>query len=190
MTVAVKTWYIQRSRWKALRRHGYMKRRTATHAGSWEARRRKRPRRKLHADPEALRFVLDNCPGYNLGKAYKQVTRQFEEEFRASKLTLPQFAVLVNTGVDEPASGSEIARRLGSDLSTTSRTMDVLERRGLVKESRGEDRRVRMYELTASGCSALDEALTKWDRIRRRIIDDLEQNEWETTLNTLKKLTA
>lgn len=167
-----------------------MKRKAATHTESWEKRRKKRPGRKLHSNPEALRFVLDNCPGYNLGKAYKQVTRQFEEEFRSNQLTLPQFAVLVNTGVEEPASGSEIARRLGSDLSTTSRTMDVLERRGLVKESRGEDRRVRMYELTAAGRSALDEALAKWDRIRRRVIDGLDQKEWETTLSTLKKLTA
>lgn len=168
-----------------------MKRNAATHTGSWEARRKKkRSRRNLEASQEALQFVLDNCPGYNLGKAYKRVTRQFEEEFRSSELTLPQFAVLVNTGVDEPASGSEIARRLGSDVSTTSRTMDVLERRGLVKETRGEDRRVRMYELTPSGCAALDEALSKWDRIRRRIIEDLDHKEWETTLSTLKKLTA
>ncbi|MFP4302950.1 MAG: MarR family winged helix-turn-helix transcriptional regulator, partial [Spirochaetaceae bacterium] len=161
-----------------------MKRKAATHRKSWEARRKKRSRRTLEASRETLQFVLDNCPGYNLGKAYKRVTRQFEEEFRSSELTLPQFAVLVNTGVDEPASGSEIARRLGSDLSTTSRTMDVLERRGLVKESRGEDRRVRMYELTKAGCTALDEALSKWNRVRLRITEEVDQKEWETTLNT------
>jgi DNA-binding MarR family transcriptional regulator len=167
-----------------------MKRKTTTYRDSWEVRRKKKPRHTLQADRNTLQFVLDNCPGYNLGKAYKRVVRQFEEEFRSSELTLPQFAVLVNTGVDEPASGTEIARRLGSDVSTTSRTMDVLERRGLVKESRGEDRRVRMYELTPAGCEALDEALSKWDHIRRRILDNLGQQEWETTLNTLKKLTA
>ena len=167
-----------------------MKRKETTYKSSWEARRKKKSGRTLRADREDLQFVLDNCPGYNLGKAYKRVVRDFEEEFRSSALTLPQFAVLVNTGVDEPASGSEIARRLGSDVSTTSRTMDVLERRGLVKESRGEDRRVRLYELTAAGRSALDEALSKWDRIRRRVIEGLDQAEWETTLNTLKRLTA
>lgn len=133
--------------------------------------------------------MLDNCPGYNLGKAYKRVTRRFEEAFRTSDLTLPQFAVLVNTGVDEPASGTEIARRLGSDLSTTSRTMDVLERRGLVKESRGQDRRVRMYELTPAGRGALQEALSKWDQIRREVIHDLDPEAWQTTLSTLKQLT-
>lgn len=167
-----------------------MKRKATTYKSSWESRRKTRARRTLRSEREDLQFVLDNCPGYNLGKAYKRVVREFEEEFRSSELTLPQFAVLVNTGVDEPASGTEIARRLGSDVSTTSRTMDVLERRGLIKESRGEDRRVRLYELTAPGRSALNEALSKWDRIRRRIVDDLDREEWETTLNTLKKLAA
>lgn len=157
---------------------------------SYEQRRKRRSKPRGNADHATLQFVLDNCPGYNLGKAYKRVTRRFEEEFRTSDLTLPQFAVLVNTGVDEPASGTEIARRLGSDLSTTSRTMDVLERRGLVKESRGADRRVRMYELTASGRAALEEALSKWDRIRREVIRDLDPDAWRTTLNTLKRLTV
>jgi DNA-binding MarR family transcriptional regulator len=167
-----------------------MKRRTTQYEKSWEARRKKKPKRTLRSDRDDLQFVLDNCPGYNLGKAYKRITREFEEEFRSSELTLPQFAVLVNTGVDEPASGTEIARRLGSDVSTTSRTMDVLERRGLVKEGRGEDRRVRMYELTAAGRTSLNEALSKWDHVRRRIIEGLDQEDWQTTLDTLKKLTA
>ena len=156
---------------------------------SWEQRRKRRARSKTTADRETLQFVLDNCPGYNLGKAYKRVTRKFEEQFRSSDLTLPQFAVLVNTGVDEPASGSAIARRLGSDLSTTSRTMDVLERRGLVSETRGDDRRVRMYELTATGRAALEDALAKWDSIRREVIDELDTEAWQTTLSTLKQLT-
>ena len=166
-----------------------MKRKQQSTKNSWEQRRRRRPKNKIHADRETLQFVLDNCPGYNLGKAYKRVTRRFEEEFRSRDLTLPQFAVLVNTGVDEPASGSDIARRLGADLSTTSRTIDVLERRGLVNETRGQDRRVRMYELTASGRSALEEALEKWDEIRREIVDELDEEERHATLSTLKKLT-
>ena len=167
-----------------------MRRKAATYKKTWEARRKTKPKRTIRADRDTLQFVLGNCPGYNLGKAYKRVSRHFEEEFRSSKLTLPQFAVLVNTGVDEPASGTEIAQRLGSDVSTVSRTMDLLERRGLVEETRGRDKRVRMYELTATGREALDEALSKWDRIRRQLLAGLDQREWETTIAALKKLSA
>jgi DNA-binding MarR family transcriptional regulator len=134
--------------------------------------------------------VLQTCPGYNLGKAYKKVTRLFEEEFRSSDLTLPQFAVLVNTGVTATATASEIAERLGSDLSTISRTMDLLVDRDLVQESRAQDRRVRVYRLTEKGRQALDETLPKWRAAKRRVLDHVDRSSWETTLSTLRRIAS
>jgi DNA-binding MarR family transcriptional regulator len=146
-----------------------------------------RRRRRPEADP-ALQRVLDTCPGYNLGKAYKNVTRLFEEEFRESELTLPQFAVLVNTGLTDSATASQVAERLGSDLSTISRTMEIVVRRGLVSQERGHDRRVRVYRLTPQGRRVLDGALEQWKRAKRRILADLDSQEWHKTLNALHEL--
>ena len=162
---------------------------TAETSGA-EMPRREMPRRAMDADVESLRYVLENCPGYNLSKAYKKIAREFEEAFKRTQLTLPQFGALVNTGVDEPASGSEVARRLGSDVSTVSRTMDILERRDLVEETRGEDRRVRMYRLTDAGRAALAKALVEWEAVQRRIVSELDPNQWAGTLDMLKGLSA
>ena len=135
-----------------------------------------------------LQTVIKTCPGYNLGKAYKKVTRLFEEEFRSSDLTLPQFAVLVNTGLTESATASEIADRLGSDLSTISRTMELLVRRELVEQTRAEDRRVRVYRLSPSGREAVKGTLPKWRNAKQRVLKDVDAVAWKTTLQTLRQL--
>lgn len=156
----------------------------------WEARRAMTRRRRVRAHDEALQYVIDTCPGYHLGKAYKRVTRMFEEEFRSSDLTLPQFAVLVNTGVTETATGSEIADRLGSDLSTISRTMEIVVRRGLVEQTRARDRRVRVYRLTSEGRAVLDEALEKWKRAKQRVLSEVDTQTWQETIGTLGHLAS
>jgi DNA-binding MarR family transcriptional regulator len=147
-------------------------------------------RRHIRAYDEDLQQVIDTCPGYHLGKAYKKVTRVFEEEFRSSDLTLPQFAVLVNTGITESATGSVIAERLGSDLSTISRTMEIVVRRGLVEQQRAADRRVRVYRLTPRGREILEDALAKWKRAKRRVLSEIDSGSWTETLGTLKQLAA
>jgi len=135
-----------------------------------------------------LEMITATCPGYNLGKAYKRVTREFEKEFRESNLTLAQFALLVNIGVDEPASGTEVAARLGSDLSTISRTIELLVKRGLVFQKRGEDRRVRVYCLTQDGRDALADAIPKWRRAKQRTLQTVDSRAWRETLRLLRDL--
>jgi DNA-binding MarR family transcriptional regulator len=135
-------------------------------------------------------MITRTCPGYNLGKAYKAVTRTFEQEFRSSNLTSAQFALLVNIGRHEPATGSEVAARLGSDLSTVSRTIALVVDRGLVCEQRGDDRRVRMYRLTDEGRAALTEAIPKWHRATEKALSEMDSGAWRRTLRQLRSLAA
>lgn len=156
-----------------------------------DQRRRRHPRRPpAHKYPNDLELVTATCPGYNLGRAYKAVTRAFEQEFRSSNLTLAQFALLVNVGRNEPATGTEVAVRLGSDLSTVSRTLDVVVERGLVCEQRGSDRRVRLYRLTDEGRAALEETLPKWRRAKEATVSQMDQRKWHQTLRQLKELSS
>lgn len=156
---------------------------TVQHNGSRTASAPSRPRNELE-------LVTATCPGYNLGRAYKRVTREFEKEFRESNLTLAQFALLVNIGRDEPASGTDVASRLGSDISTISRTIELLVKRGLVLQGRGEDRRVRVYRLSDAGRDALAEALPKWRRAKQATLSRIDRRVWRSTLRQLQKLGA
>lgn len=176
----------------------YRIRRHPGRAGSAAGKHRRRPGPRDWVRPapawsspaNELELITTICPGYNLGKAYKRVTRDFEKEFRESNLTLAQFALLVNIGRAEPASGSEVAVRLGSDLSTISRSIELLVRRGLVLQKRGEDRRVRVYCLTDAGHEALAEVIPKWKRARRATLARVDRGTWRKTLKLLRQLGA
>ena len=118
------------------------------------------------------------------------MTREYEQEFRSSNLTLAQFALLVNIGRKEPATASEIATRLGSDLSTISRTIELVVERGLVSQERGQDRRVRVYRLTKEGREALSEAIPKWRRARQQALAGVDREAWQQTLRQLRRLAS
>jgi DNA-binding MarR family transcriptional regulator len=134
--------------------------------------------------------VVETCPGYNLGKAYKRVTRDFERAFRDSNLTLAQFALLVHIGLAEPAQASQVAAGLGSDLSTISRSIDLVTERGLVSQERGSDRRVRVYRLTDAGRAALSEAIPKWRHAREYTLARVDRRWWQETLRQLRALAS
>jgi DNA-binding MarR family transcriptional regulator len=78
-------------------------------------------------------------------------------------LSTTQFIVLGLIGkaqtTGEPCTISSIARDLDSDPATVVRTVDSLEKRGLVERRRSrEDRRQVFVEFTDAGCSARQEA--------------------------------
>ncbi|TVQ27033.1 MAG: MarR family transcriptional regulator [Spirochaetaceae bacterium] len=150
--------------------------------------RHRRIRPRLAGTAPDLEQVIMFCPGYNLGKAFKRVSRLFEEEFRSGELTLSQFAMLVNIGVREPATGTDVAERLGSDISTVSRTIEPLVERGLVQQARGSDRRVRVYRLTDAGRAALTRALPRWKRAKSAVLAPLRGRGWDTMLANLRRL--
>ena len=118
------------------------------------------------------------------------MTREFEKYFRSSDLTLAQFALLVNIGRGEPASGSDVANRLGSDLSTISRTIEGLVSRNLVTVERGVDRRVRLYRLTDLGRDALAEAIPKWRLAKHEVLAGVDRRLWRKTLRQLQVLAS
>ena len=87
------------------------------------------------------------------------------------ELTFPQWRVLVIVG--ETATGasvSEVATRLGAELSPTSRLVRRLVGRGLAVTSKSEtDRRVTRIRLTEAGRGLRDAVL----RGRRAMLDDV-----------------
>jgi DNA-binding MarR family transcriptional regulator len=87
------------------------------------------------------------------------------------ELTLPQWRELVNVGeATEGASVSQVAARIGAELSPTSRVVRRLARRELVVTTKSEsDRRVTRVRLTASGRELRDGVL----RGRRAMLDEV-----------------
>ena len=134
-----------------------------------------------------LRGIAAFCPGYNLRRADKTVTRWFDEEFRGAPITAGQFTVLLNLALDSPLSTGALSQRLSSDLSTVSRNMEALLRSAMVETVSGSDRRRREYALTEAGLSALDECLPCWKAAQTRTMRRVGRARWMVALSALKR---
>ncbi|TVR29591.1 MAG: MarR family transcriptional regulator [Spirochaetaceae bacterium] len=137
---------------------------------------------------DRLPIVPQICPAYNLGKAYKIVSRIFEEEFKGFSVTTVQFSILVHIQILDGPGCNELAEHLGSDPSTISRIIDTLETKKMVNSRCGSDRRTRRYCLTDSGRAAIKEGLAGWQRANARVLERIGDDRWQEALALLRLL--
>jgi DNA-binding MarR family transcriptional regulator len=75
----------------------------------------------------------------------------YDQFLAPSGLQITQFTLLVSCAVAGPVPITNLAEVLVMDRTTLARNLKPLEKRGMVKISEGEDRRVRLVELTEKG---------------------------------------
>ena len=148
--------------------------------------------RQQPLDRDCLRRDLKQlpafCPGFNLRRAEKTVSRWFDEAFRGASITYGQFAVLLNLVIESPLSSGDLARRLNSELSTISRNMDSIQRAGLVAPVAASDKRRRVYRLTDAGWEALGRNLPRWKLAQKRTMGRVGRVRWMVALGILRRL--
>src|SRR5262245_19888527 len=109
------------------------------------------------------------CVCHNLRRAARVVTIHYDAAFEPLGLRATQFAILAELAYEESRSVSALAELLVLDQSSLSRNLAVLKRRGLVRFSRGADRRNRMITLTPAGGALLSNGYASWRRAQRAI---------------------
>lgn len=134
--------------------------------------------------------MTGNCVATNLRRATRFVSRVYEEEFRESEITAAQFSIFALLGVYGAMSASAIAAELNADLSTVTRNMELLESRSLVVKKRAEDRRVKIYSVTAAGERALKNGVPHWEAAQNKILAMIGEKSWNPLRDVLKKLSA
>lgn len=128
------------------------------------------------------------CPAFNLRRAERLVTEQFNEALAPTGLSVTQIPVLAALRTLDRVPLSRLAEVIVVDLSTLSRSIVVLERRGLVRLDPGPDRRVRIASLTPAGLAKLAEAYPIWQRMQKRVAECFDDGEYAGTLSSLRKV--
>jgi DNA-binding MarR family transcriptional regulator len=114
----------------------------------------------LHPDPVQALLVASRA---FVGLAARSLAAVHDE------VTLPQFRALVVLVVRGPRRGTDIADELQVNRSTTTRMLDRLTRKGLVRRSRSaDDRRAVLVRATPDGRRVVERVMS-----RRR--DDLQR---------------
>ncbi|QPC94690.1 MarR family winged helix-turn-helix transcriptional regulator [Mesorhizobium sp. INR15] len=120
-------------------------------------------------DPERLKLVAADCPGFQARATARAVTRHYNTFFKPLGLTAEQFSLLVGVGSTRSATVAGLAVSAGVDATTLSRNVQNLERRDLVRAEGGRGRWGKQLGLTEAGRRLMAEALPRWELARAEL---------------------
>jgi DNA-binding MarR family transcriptional regulator len=126
------------------------------------------------------------CLCASLRRAARSVTQLYERELRVS---VPQFTLLYVLE-KQPLIQAQIAELLAIDRTTLTRTLAMLERRGLIRGAPGGDKRARRWLITGAGKRALGLSRPRWEKVQKRLRERLGEQRWELLLDELTTVAA
>lgn len=108
---------------------------------------------------------LQSLPCYcaTLRQAARAVTALYEEMLADSGLHATQYTALQVLELAPGLTTTELARLMGIDQTTATRTLALIRKKGLADDSVGADRRERRWALTSRGHAQLRTLRPRWE---------------------------
>ena len=110
---------------------------------------------------EDLRSCAD-CLCLASRRAARVITRAFDGELRPHGLRATQFSLLAMLELKGPQSIGELAQSLGTERTTLTRNIALIEEQDLVSVRAGDDPRARIVEIAPKGKRLLMKAFPAW----------------------------
>jgi len=129
-------------------------------------------------DGELWRQVLDSCGSFQLRRASRSVTQLYDDILQPVGLRSTQVVILVMLALEEEMGLARLARELVLSPSTLSRTLQPLQRDGLVSVA-STGRRGKSARLTQHGHETLLAAVPYWQRAQQRFVDQVGDEAWQ-----------
>jgi MarR family transcriptional regulator, organic hydroperoxide resistance regulator len=160
-------------------------RRSGKRAAKSTARTRGSSDARLRGDPASPQFEIDSSPFYLIARTAGRYAIDMENALRVLDLDLASWRALMLVHTVNPSSVSEITERAVMRLSTMTRVVQRLEKRGLVRvDTRKGDGRVTEVFITAAGEEMVKKIRAIASRIYNIAFHDLTAAEI-ATLNDL-----
>ena len=112
------------------------------------------------------------CPVFNVRAASRLLTQLFDDILKPSGLQITQLSILVGIATSENPTINQLAKILVMDRTTLTRGLKPLEKAGLLKIKKGDDKRTTILEVTPKGMKIMLKALPYWKKARAKAIDD------------------
>ena len=109
------------------------------------------------------------CPVFNIRAASRLITQLFDEILKPSGLQITQFSVLVGIASMGNPTINKLAKALVMDRTTLTRGIRPIQKMGLIKIKKGEDKRTTTLELTVKGIEAMNKTLPYWKKARKTV---------------------
>ena len=126
----------------------------------------------MGTDPNDLKKFFELpalCPVFNIRAASRLITQLFDEILKPSGLQITQFSVLVGIASMGNPTINQLAKGLVMDRTTLTRGIRPIEKMGLIKIKKGEDKRTTTLELTSKGIETMNKTLPYWKKARKTV---------------------
>lgn len=139
--------------------------------------------------PEA--YVPEDSVGYLMRMILTEVKQQVEQELEACGLTHAQWVPLFKLYLGQASTVAEVARGCQLDAGATTRLLDRMEAKGLLRRVRSEaDRRVVNIELTEEGRRAASRIPEVLSRVQNAHLAGFTAEEWQNLKDYLRRILA
>ena len=124
-----------------------------------------------------------------LRQASRAVTRNYDDELRATGLRTTQHALLRLLGRVGEVRKGDLGELASLDETTLTRSLRPLEKSGWVSIRAGVDRREKLVAITDAGKQKLAQARPAWTRAQQRMQRLLPAGAWDLLFATLPEVT-
>ena len=128
------------------------------------------------------------CVCFNIRKSTRLLTAHYDRVMNPTGLKATQFSLLMTMLLQDSASVSQLANILGMDRTTLSRNLRLLEKKGLITVTTGEDRREQRIGLTDRGREVIDQAMPFWEEAQAEVVATFGEEWVQEFLFNLKQL--
>ncbi len=130
------------------------------------------------------------CICASFRRAARALTQRYEQAFRPLGLRAPQFTTLQVLARAGELSQSQLADILAIDVTTLTRTLDIMRRRGWIAERPGKDRRRHFWRLAPKGRTQLRRAEPAWEKLQAQLRGQIGQPTWNRLLELTTQVAA
>jgi DNA-binding MarR family transcriptional regulator len=126
---------------------------------------------------------FSDCMCLSIRKASRNITQAYNDEFKGLGINITQFSVLAILAGTGKQTITKVAHQLGSERTTVTRAIVILEKKKLINIVLGADKRERLIAISKKGIEILDLARPHWKSAQLKIehlltnqIDNLRSN--------------
>ena len=142
------------------------------------------------ASAPQLAAIASECLGMASRAASRATARVFSLRLAPLNLEATQFPILLELRLGGETTIAALAQTLDLDPSTVTRSVQPLERRGLIAAQGGRGRSGKRLTLSKSGETALEKAVAEWRAAQAAIVAEMETDDVAALRATLPRLKA
>jgi DNA-binding MarR family transcriptional regulator len=128
------------------------------------------------------------CASLNFRRTARAVTRLYDLALQEAGIRSTQFAILVGIAKKQPICMGAMGDMLGTDSTTLTRSLRLLEKEGLIAISKRAEKRQRFLTITARGEQRLARSLPAWRAAQERFVATIGSEYWVALRSELERL--